>query len=412
MATNPSPLTKRTVDSAKPGPVDRFLWDGALAGFGLKVTPAGRKTFVYQYRHGGTSRRATLGAFGALTVDQARTAAMAMAGKLALGIDPLAERVAKASAVAVERKRRRDTVGALAESFLALYARPSLRSATEYERILRRYVLPEWQTRPVAAIRRRDVVELLDRIAKRNGPVQADATLAVVRKAFNWHQSRDDDFVTPIVRGMARHAARKRDRILTDDEIRSIWTATGDAHPFHQLVRTLLLTAQRRDEVSGMRWREVAGDVWTIPAERFKGKRVNVVPLTAPVRAILDALPRIAVEGVADADTFAFTTTGAAPFSGFSKAKRALDEASGVTGWTLHDLRRTARTLMTRIGISGNIAERVVGHVIPGVAGVYDRHGYIAEKRHALDALAAEIDRIVNQPAAAIIPLRRAARGA
>jgi len=244
----------------------------------------------------------------------------------------------------------------------------------------------------------RDVVDLLDRIAKRNGPVQADATLAVVRKAFNWHQSRDDDFTTPIVRGMARHAARKRDRVLTDDEIRAIWTATGDAHPVHRLVRTLLLTAQRRDEVADMRWREVAGDVWTIPAERYKGKRVNVVPLTAPVRTILDALPRIAVEGVAEAGTFAVTTTGAAPFSGFSKAKRALDEAAGVTGWTLHDLRRTARTLLTRVGIRPEIADRVVGHVIPGVAGVYDRHGYIAEKRHTLGALAAEIDRIVNQP--------------
>jgi integrase len=135
-----------------------------------------------------------------------------------------------------------------------------------------------------------------------------------------------------------------------------------------------LLTAQRRDEAASMRWGEVSGDVWTIPADRYKTKRQNAVPLTEDVWAILDTLPRIKVEGLTEAETFVFTTTGNKPFSGFSKTKAAPDDASGITGWTLHDLRRTARTLMVRAGVRPDVAERVLGYVIHGVAGVYGRH--------------------------------------
>jgi integrase len=137
-----------------------------------------------------------------------------------------------------------------------------------------------------------------------------------------------------------------------------------------------------------MRWSEIDGDLWVIPRERYKNGRANTVPLSDPVQRILSALPR--------SGEYVFTTTGRTPISGFSKAKAMIDRASGLTGWRLHDLRRTARSLMSRVGISSDIAERVIGHKIPGVAGVYDRHGYVPEKSDALEKLSAEITRIVG----------------
>jgi len=181
--------------------------------------------------------------------------------------------------------------------------------------------------------------------------------------------------------------ARARDRVLNDEDIRALWrTLEQTPYPFGPFIQLLLLTAQRRDEVAQMRWSELDGDVWVIPRERYKSGRANAVPLSEPVQRILSSIPRTS--------EYVFTTTGRSPISGFSKAKAAIDKASGVTGWRLHDLRRTARSLMSRAGVSSDIAERVLGHVIPGVAGVYDRHNYISEKRDALRKLSAEITKV------------------
>ncbi len=252
----------------------------------------------------------------------------------------------------------------------------------------------------------------------RGGAVTADRVLAAVRKFFNWHAARDDDFVSPIVKGMARTKPkdRARDRVLNDNELRALWQALNEKpDPPHSriandtwagLVRALLLTAQRREEVAQMKRTEIDADgVWTIPAERYKTGKRNVVPLSAPALAIIQNQHQ-----VEDSD-LVFTTTGETPFSGFTKAKRRLDAAMlahlrGCAGnraskvslptWRLHDLRRTAKTLMVRAGVRPDISERVLGHVISGVEGVYDRHTYLEEKRQALEALAVLIQRITN----------------
>jgi integrase len=153
----------------------------------------------------------------------------------------------------------------------------------------------------------------------------------------------------------------------------------------------MFFTAQRRQEVAEARWDELQDSMWTIPAARYKTKRPNVVPLPEAASVIVAGLPQLG--------DLLFTTSGTTPFSGFSKAKAHLDEASGVSNWRLHDIRRTARTLMVRIGIRPDIAERVLGHVIPGVAGVYDRYDYLEEKRQALEGLAGELDAIVHPTA-------------
>jgi integrase len=226
--------------------------------------------------------------------------------------------------------------------------------------------------------------------------------LAYLRKVLNWHATRDDDFLSPIVRGMARGTATRRDRVLTDDELRAVWKAADELNtPFARMVQFILLTGVRRNEAARMTKAELDGSDWLIPAARVKGKRDFLVPLSSTAAAVLAALPSI---GNAAARPV-FTNDGKRPLRGFGKVKAAFDKASGVTGWTIHDLRRTARTLMTRAGVDSNHAERCLGHVIGGVRGVYDRHEYYDEKRAAFERLAGQIDRILH-PTANVLPLR------
>jgi integrase len=265
---------------------------------------------------------------------------------------------------------------------------------------------------------------MLDEIEDEHGPVMADRTLAHLRKALTWYAARDDEFNSPIVRGMARTKPkeRARQRVLTDDEIRDLWAALDTiAGPFPAIVRTLLLTAQRREEVAQMQLPELEDDLWTIPEERYKTGLVHAVPLSTAARAVIDKAR--AISKPTKARPFVFSTTaGKRSFAGFSKARRDLDAAitnirteagrDPMPHWTLHDLRRTARTLMTRAGVHPDIAERVLGHVIPGVRGVYDRWEYIDEKRDALTKLAALVERILNPPTGNVVPMRAAAEDA
>ena len=274
-----------------------------------------------------------------------------------------------------------------------------LRSAARIESTFRRLVRPHIGKLSIYALRRRDIVAMLDAIADENGPVMADRTLTALRSALHWQAKRDDDFTSPIIRGMDRTKTneRARKRVLDDQEIRDLWAALDELEHapacYPAFMRTLLLTGQRRQEVSHARWEEVAGDMWTIPAARSKNKIEQTVPLTGAVKALLGP-PRAG---------FIFSSDGGQrAFSGYSKAKRALDaklaeirkrdKRQPVPQWQHHDIRRTARSLMSRAGVSADVAERVIGHAIPGVRGIYDRHRYEAEKRDALERLAALVD--------------------
>jgi integrase len=402
--TSPAPsrvkLTKRAVDALAPADKDRVIFDAELPGFGIKITPSGRKIFLVQYRYppgrAGRIRRYTIGPYGeSLTPDQARGIAVQVKGKLAAGIDPVSERetVLEEAARATHEKKRKQasTVMAVASTFIERHGKPRLRSWREYERMLEDYVLPDWGSRPITEIRRSDVTALLDSVEEKRSAALADHVLAVIRKMFNWHAARDERFLSPLVKGMTRtsHTARARDRILTDEEIRTLWqTLEQTPYPFGPFVQLLLLTAQRRDEVAHMRWAEIDGDLWVIPRERYKNGKANAVPLGERALSILCTLPRT--------DEYVFTTTGLTPISGFSKAKTAIDKATRLEGWRLHDLRRTARSLMSRAGVGNDIAERVLGHAIPGIAGVYDRHNYVQEKRAAITKLEGLIAKILS----------------
>jgi integrase len=251
---------------------------------------------------------------------------------------------------------------------------------------------------------------MLDEIEDTNGPVMADRTLAYVRKAFNWYATRDDKFNVPVVRGMARvkPAERARTRVLSDEEIRAIWPVLGGLGTYGAFVRMLLLTAQRHREVAYMSYKEIDGDgIWTIPTERYKTKRPNHVPLSKAALAIIETQQKF------DDCGYVFPSRAKTPYTRSGKSKAKLDVAvlasmtkqakkgekvEALPNWTLHDLRRTAKTLMTRAGVRPDISERVLGHVIAGVEGTYDRHSYAEEKRDALEKLASMIDRILNPP--------------
>jgi integrase len=367
---------------ARSGDVQTDYFDEQTPGLALRVSRTGLKSWTYLYTAiGGKRKRMTFGTYPATSLASVRSKADTIRSAIEAGNEP---------------KAAKDTFKSICEEYLKRDGK-RLRTKAEREHLLNRLVFPAFGLRKIEDIRRSEIVRLLDRIEDNNGPVMADRTLALIRKIMNWHASRSDDFRSPIVMGMARTKPkeRQRERILTDDELRAVWSqATG---PFGAMVRFILLTSARRSEASEMTWAEIADSDWTLPAARNKTKVDLVRPLS---KAALAVLP----ERLGD---FVFTTDGVTSISGYSKFKRALDKTCGVTDWTLHDCRRTARSLMSRVGVASDIAERCLGHVISGVRGVYDRHEYYDEKARAFEALAAQVERIVNPPGANVVPLGR-----
>ncbi len=375
-------LTDRFCAAAKPreGEAQTDYFDTDCAGLALRVSSR-RKSWTFHYSLAGR-KRLTFGAYPLLSLSAARTKADEARAAIAAGSDPRSIASETLTSVCAEYMRRE---GGL------------LRSADWRQGVLARHVYPTLGNRPIAEIRRSEIVRLLDHIADESGAPMADKTLGIVRKVMNWYAARSDDFRSPIVRGMARTRMSEtaRDRTLSDDEIRAIWSASGGV--FGNFVRFLLLTAARRTEAARMTWTEVAGSDWTLPASRNKTGVDLVRPLSASALALLPS-----------GEGFVWSTNGGATaIAGFTLFKRQLDAASGVSEWRLHDLRRTARSLMSRAGIPTDHAERCLGHVIGGVRGVYDRHEYHAEKRQAYEALAALIERIVSGTQAGVVQLKR-----
>jgi integrase len=331
-----------------------------------------------------------------LDADEGYRQAKTLLGQMAQGRDPAGERRAAAGKAANSLKAiceaflaRKGGMERRADDTVTFKDTRELRSAPRILEDFERLVYPETiANQSIDAIKRRQLNDLFDKVEDRRGAVMADRLRAYLSSVFNWHAARDDNFASPFVRRMARTKPRERarDRALTDEEIRDVWAATdasGEDMPacFGRLVRTLLLTAMRRTEAARMSWSEIEhvrrddleGDVWTCPGSRMKGKRDHAVPLTPTVCAIIGERPANATKR-----TFIFSTDGGKrAFSGYSKAKRALDDkiselrkADGrepMSQWRLHDLRRTAKTLMQRGGVRPDISERVLAHTIRGV---------------------------------------------
>jgi integrase len=338
-----------------------------------------------------------LGLHGSITPDEARGLAKRAAGDVAHGRDPQTERT-KARAAAA------NTVGKVLDGYLARsIAARKVRSAPEIAAIFDRLVRPRLGERSIYTLTRTDILALLDIVEDERGPVMADKVLDYIGAAFNWHAIRDPDFNSPIIRGMARTktSERARSRTLDDQEIRDLWASLDDMPvAYAAFLRTLLLTGARRDEVRCARWSEINGDTWTVPAARHKSGKDHLIPITAEIEVQLHAA------SPQRKGAFIFSRNGGiVPLGSLSTLKHRLEakiaarRGKPMADWRLHDLRRTARSLLSRAGVPADIGERVIGHAMPGVRGTYDRYAFVDEKRDALAKLAALIERILHPEA-------------
>lgn len=364
-------LTDEGCKRLKPVPGKQlYVYDAIVPRLMLRLND-NSKSWTLLYYVGGKPRSRKLGEFPAMTIKKARDAARAFEE------DPQGA-LARAQV---------GSFGEIAEQFRTQHVK-GLRSARDVERYLD-YMLARWRHRPFLEIGRYDVNVLLDEISAKHSPSVADGVLATVSKLFNWFAIRHDNYRSPLVRGMSRAKSQARERILTDDEVRAVWAACDDTPIFGDLIRVLLLTGQRRAKVADMRWDDISEDgVWSIRAEdREKGNAGQL------------KLPEMALEIIARQPRFlgcdyVFPGRGGGPIAGFNKRMAALRAKlpEDMPQWQLHDLRRTARSLLSDADVLPHVSERVLGHKMPGVEGVYDRHSYRDQKAEALRLLAAKVE--------------------
>jgi integrase len=389
-------LTLNRIDSLKcpEGKRDMLVFDDEQRGLGVRVTASGGKTYLAQYTCHGQKRRIPLGSCSAVSLAKARDAVRAIMGDVAKDVDPAAER---------KKAKAHDalTLSALLMDWQALHLatrRPSY--ASEAVRAVRN-AFACYLDLPAAGLSRAAVVKMLDAMARKGSASMAARTAAYGKAAYGWGVKRGALSVNPFL-NLPVTPTERRERVLSDDELSAIWRATDGPGPFNGIVRFLILTGQRREEVAGMTWAELSGDfsTWTIPASRAKNGATHIVPLNAPAQEVLRGVPGFGAQQTGLELVFPGLR---GPFNGWSKAKGALDAKSGVINWRLHDLRRTVATGLQRLGVRLEVTEQVLNHVSgsrAGIVGVYQRHDFASEKRAALEAWGAHVLAIVEGTAA------------
>lgn len=362
----------------------RMDWDAVVPGLALRTTTTGSKSWVLVTRYEGRVVFATLGKPPGITLPAARDLAREGLARVSRGDDPRQR-------AASEPPVRAAYFEGVAAEFIERWAKARNRTWRETERQLAKYVTPKWKGRRLAEIGRADVVALIDEIAN-TAPIQANRVLAVVKKLFSWALDRGLIDVHPVARLAPPSPEQQRTRVLTDAEVKALWKAcTTMGYPWGTALQLLLLTATRRGEVEAMTWDELDLDahVWTVPAGRVKTKLPLLVPLSPPAVALLERAPRF------DGCPYVFTTRRNKHAQDWSGAVATATEKSGVNGWRVHDLRRTVRTGLSRLGVASDIGERVLGHTVRGVRAVYDRFDYLPEKRDALMRWASYVTALV-----------------
>ncbi|WP_221230866.1 tyrosine-type recombinase/integrase [Sphingobium subterraneum] len=430
-------LTPKTISALKAAEKgSRYeVMDTVVPHLGVRVSSKGSRTFIVFARFPGNPNpvRRTLADADIMDLATARETARDWLMAIAKGQDPRQEQVREVTLPLMPEPTialppligeapcdNEPTVQSVVSLFLKRHVRKEsdtaegagpkrkkeapLRSAIEIERIFDRYILadfegkPRWRDRAFISIRRADVTRLMDVLEDDHGPGQADHVLAMLSKLFNWYAARSDDYVSPIVRGMRRSSVRLRvrKRILNDEEIRVLWVAAQSTGTFGAFARVALLTGQRRSKLLTMKWTDISETgVWAIRTEaREKG---NAASLQLP-KTVIDV---IKTQPRRNDNVYVFASRYDGPFNSLSKGKAALEEKMAASlghptpHWVVHDLRRTAKSLMARARVPRDISERVLGHVIPGVEGVYDHYSYFDEKAQALKKLSALVLQIV-----------------
>ena len=394
-------ITKSFVDAAQPGAKDILFWDDRLSGFGCKITPKGAKVFIYQYRMGGRgspARRYTIGRHGQLTAEQARREAEVLALKVAQGSDPQRAK-AETNRIAIDL-----AFNAYVDRFYEAYLIKAWQSSHQDAlSLLRRYAVPVLGNKALPDITRKDITAVL--AAARDKVATPSLLFATLRRMMRWAVNQGDLDRSPIDGMDAPAKAPSRDRVLDDGEMLLVWKSTAElGYPFGPLIRLLILTGARREEVAALDWSELVygAQIWVLPTSRSKNGVGARQPLSTLAVAELDAIAKRQGKSAGwPKSGLVFSTTGHTSVSGYSRAKARLDKA--ITGladsedalplppWRLHDLRRTLATGLQRLGVRFEVTEAVLNHVSgskSGVAGVYQRYDWAAEKAVAVQAWA------------------------
>jgi integrase len=382
-------LTKSAIDALPALPRDNIYWDSGLPGFGVKVTPKGRKVFIALYRTGGAGsrlRKYTIGPYGPITLAIARGQAQKIFAARVDGRDLAAEKQ--------EAKRRlvADRLADLVEVYVVERV-SRLRTAKRVENRLRSNVLSVWGDRSIHEIKRRDIIDLIVGLSGRGTSVGRRA-LKDLKTLFGWCVGRGIIDFSPAQGIPNPGTVKHRDRVLTDAELADlILTARTMPMPFSGIFEMLALTGQRREEVTQMAWPEIDWETrtWCIPGGRTKNGKAHLVHLSDPAWAMIQRMPRT--------HSIVFPTSGKRHFQAFNLAKRELCRRSSLSGWWLHDLRRTVVSGMARLGVAPHVADKILNHQgesISGVAAVYQRHEFLDERRHALERWGRHVSALVT----------------
>jgi integrase len=392
-------LTQASIERLKSDKPDAIFYDDDVDGFGVRIRQGGSRTYVVRYRLGGLERRHNLGKVGVLTLDEARKKARKALTDVDEGRDPTAEKATKQASASL-------LFSAVAADYLAA-KRSTMKSRTLVD--VTRYLNRDWKPfhkLPVASVSRAIVASHLREIAKKGGPT-ANRARSVLSAMYAWAIGEGLCETNPVDGTNKPAGINKRDRVMSDPELAAIWNAVNDSD-FGRIVKLLILTAQRRNEIGELRWSEIdmATATITLPAERTKNRQAHTIPLSADALEILRSIPHRNERELVFGDA-------AGGFAGWGAAKAALDKrlGSSVKPWTLHDLRRTGATRMADSGIQPHIIEAVLNHISGhkgGVAGIYNRAAYEPEKRAALDTLATYIRTAVAKAEGANVTRLRA----
>ncbi|MCK9393972.1 MAG: tyrosine-type recombinase/integrase [Methylobacter sp.] len=382
-------FTVRWIDSVilpDKGQLDYF--DSRTSGLGLRISSAGRKSWFVMYRHAGRLRRYTIGTYPALGLTHARDKAKELMHESAMGNDPATDK---------QVNRGAPTFGEMSVQYIELYAMTNKRSWKEDQRILDHDLLPKWKNVKAHEIKRRDIISLLDVIVQR-APIQANRTLALLRKMFNWAISRDLVEANPCTAVKMPAKENRKDRMLSDDEILIFWNglATASMSELTRLcLKFQLVTAQRKGEIIVAEWSEfdLNNGWWTIPSEKAKNKLSHRVPMSPLALQLLEQIKSLSGES-----RWLFPSSkGDKPVldTSIDHALHKNEAKFGIPPFTPHDLRRTAASHMTGMGVSRLTVSKILNHVESGITAVYDRHSYDREKRKALDKWGDKLTKIL-----------------
>ena len=380
------------------GLTEKTYFDDTLAGFGVRIRVGGSKAYVIQYKIGGKHRRMVLGAVGAIDAGKARGAAKDLLAMVRLGRDPAGEKLE-------QRQKIGETFGALLPRFLTRQrAKLKPRSLEETVRHMEQHAKP-LHVRSIEQIDRRQLAALLAGIAEKSGPSAANRVRASLSAYFAWLVREGMLDANPVIGTGRAIEVGARSRVLADAELVEIWKALGDDQ-YSAIVKLLILTGARRDEIGSLHWSEVDldGAVITLPPARTKNKRPHEIFLSPPALAVLERQAR-------DPERDLIFGRGGRGWRGWSKSKAELDARIKVRDWTLHDFRRVLSTrLHETLGIQPHVIEALLGHVVPGVAGVYNKADYADAKYAALVKWGEYVEALVSgRRSGAVVKLRRRA---